>query len=526
MKNSTTFFSTFQNRRALFCAICALCFCGIVSAQNPPDRLLGEIDVIRIQELHHITDTFGDQIWPGFDTREIPIAINNNDIQELLIGHPNPPEEFYPFENFELNGKPVLIRDGVSRYGPYAGWAIEFAGEYTAYVSILREGWTTESYLSLILHECFHCYQKFRPWSEEAGGVLPEDDPVYSALIGLESRILKDALEEQNDEKLWRFIGMFVAARHERRRALPDNVIILEGEEEYNEGTATYSQARLYQLLAENGGITPVNPGKDPYYQGFPNAHEEYEHMVSRIIPYTSVPITFSHSMYQHGMAQCLLLDRVRPGWKEQIREKGITQFALLELALFEKGLLLWDEEEKTLLNQAKRRFNYPNLLAEQTEVINERLDLIRGYIDAPGRRYRIYHGRLEKRFNWKPDGPVYHIPESLERELLEKRWNLGYTEETLQSNRSVWVGGIRHFEKEGLSFESVETPVIFGFEYLEWTDPDPAWDESDMQIHCESREAEIYIGVRIETDGFTLETDKASIERVGDVVNIYPIPD
>lgn len=39
-------------------------------------RPLGEIDVVRIRELHHITETFGDRIWPGFDTRGIPVAIN------------------------------------------------------------------------------------------------------------------------------------------------------------------------------------------------------------------------------------------------------------------------------------------------------------------------------------------------------------------------------------------------------------------------------------------------------------------
>ena len=528
MKNPMIFSFVLQLRRALCFVIAILCFCEIVSAQDPPDRLLGEIDVIRIRELYHITDTFGEDIWPGFDTRTTPIAINNDDKQELLIGHPNPPQEYYPFEDFELNGQPILIRDGVSRYGPRGGgWAVELGGEYTAYVSTLMEGQTTERYLSLLLHECFHCFQKdYRQRADGAGGELPEYDPNYSAMIGLESHTLKAALDEPNDEKVWELAGMFTAVRHERRKDMPENSIILEGEQEYDEGTATYSQARMYQLMAENGGITPVYPGKDPHYQGFSDAREEYERMISRIILPTSVHITFFHSMYNHGMAQCLLLDRVRPGWKEQMREKGMTQFALLELALIEKGLLLLEDEEEELLTRAKRRFDYNRLLAEQTEIIHERLDLIRGYIDAPGRRYRIYHDRIRTGFKWKPFGPVYHVPESLEKALLEKRKKQGHHEETLQSHRTVWAGGIRRFEKEGLLFESTDTPVIFGREFLEWIDPVPAPDRSYMKIEPESREAETYIGVRIETTGFTLEIDKARIERVADVVNIYPIPE
>jgi hypothetical protein len=491
-------------------------------ATDKPARPLGEIDIIRIQELHHITDTFGDKIWPDFDTRKIPVAINNDDREELLIGHPNPPKEYHPFKNFELHGQPVLIRDGVNRYGPKGGgWAVEIGGKHAAYVSTLKKGRDTERYLSLSLHEGFHCFQKgYRQRAEGASGELPEDNPIYSAMIGLESRILKAALDEPSDETARELAGMFVAVRHERRKDMLENLILREGEDEYNEGTATYSQARMYQLMAENGGITPVNKGKDPQYHGFPNAKREYRRMISSVIPPKGHPITFFHSMYKHGMAQCLVLDRVRPKWKERMSEKGMTQFALLE-----KEFPLQENEEKELIAEAKKRFDYDSLLAEQKKLVEERLDLIRGYIDAPGRRYRIYHDRIRKGFNWKPFGPVYHVPESLEKELTEKRKKQGHDGETVQNHRTVWVGGLRPFEKEGFVFESIETPILFGHEYFEWIDPDPAPDKSDMKIECEKEEEGMYIGVRIETDGFTLETDKSRVEWSEDIVKIHLIP-
>jgi hypothetical protein len=498
-------------------------------------RPLGEIDIARIRELHHITDTFGDEIWPGFDTRKIPVAINNDDKEELLLGHPNPPKEFHPFKRFELNGQPVMIRDGVSRYGPKSGgWAVEIGGKHAAYVSTLAEGRDTEGYLSLILHECFHCFQKdYRQRAEGAHGNLPEDDPVYSAMIGLESRILKAALDEQCDEKARELAKLFVAVRHKRREPMPQNLVILEGEEEYSEGTATYSQARMYQLMAGKGGITPLDQGSDPQYHGFPNAKRDYERMISEIIPpkvsLKGWSITFHHSKYKHGMAQCLILDRVRPGWKEEMREKGMTQFALLE-----KELPLDEAVEKELLAEARKRFGYDDLLSEQKKLVDERLDLIRGYIDAPGRLYRIYHGGIRGRFKWKPAGPVYFVPESLEKELAGKRQDTGQDETRIPGvrivrvgglRRTVWAGGIRRFEKEGLLFESKATPVIFGHEHIEWIDPDPAPDNSDMIVESESEEDGVYVGVKINTDGFTLKAERARIECSKEAVKIYPIP-
>jgi len=538
MRTTAAFLLISHCHRRVCLVLAVVFFYGTASGQDAagtgkPERRLGEIDVTRIRELHRITDTFGEEIWPGFDTRKTPVAINNDDREELLVGHPDPPKEFHPFEGFELHGQPVMIRDGVTRYGPKGGgWAIEIGGKQAAYVSTLKESQDTEGYLSLILHECFHCFQKgYRQRAAGGRGELPEDDPGYSAMIGLESRILKATLDQSCDKKAGELAKMFVAVRHERRRDMPANLVILEGEQEYSEGTASYSQARMYQLLAEKGGLEPRSKGKDPQYQGFPNAKKEYEGMVSRVIPPKGQPITFFHSMYRHGMAQCLVLDRVRPGWKKEMREKGMTQFALLE-----KEFPLEEKAEKKLLAEAKKRFDYDDLHTEQKKLVDERLDLIRGYIDATGRRYQIHHGRM-KGFKWKPVGPVYHVPESLEKELAKKREEAKETvgetlvdllsqllqnQKKIPYGRTVWAGGIRRFEKEGMVFESGDTPVIFGFDYIEWIDPDPAPDESDMKTESKSEDEGTHMGVKIKTDGFTLEAEKARIEWSKDVVEIH----
>lgn len=485
-------------------------------ATTDTPRQLGPIDVDRIRELHRITDQLGPQIWPGFDTRKIPVAINCSDCQELLIGHPQPPAEFHPFGTHAVNGQPVLIRDGVTRYGPGGGgWAIDLGGVQTAYVCTLAADQDTDTYLALILHECFHCFQReYRESAADIHGDLPEDDPRYSALIGLESHILRAALETTDLAEMRRLAGMFVAVRTERRQGLAPNLVALEGEDEYNEGTATYSAARMYQLLAEKGGMPQTEAITDPQYRFFARAKDEYDRAIAQIVPSSDQPITFFHSMYQHGMAQCLLLDRLRPNWKEEMRVKGMTQFALIE-----REVALDDEARKQLCAEAQVRFEYAALLAGQTKLVEDRMNTIRGIIAAPGRAYRVYFRDLPGRFNWKPLGPVYQVPASLERELEAKRGGGQAAPGDFQ--RVVWGGGIRRFEQGPLVFESGDTPVVFSRDYLEWIDTTPAADRSDLVITSDSQDGETYVGATIRTDGFTLTVDRARVVWSSDVVEI-----
>ncbi|MHC4732057.1 MAG: hypothetical protein ACYS6Z_15920, partial [Planctomycetota bacterium] len=308
-----------------------------------------------------------------------------------------------------------------------------------------------------------------------------------------------------DDERARALTRVFVAVRRERRAGLDAGVVRAEGEEEYSEGTATYIQARLMQLLAEAGGIRPCLGDRDPRYHGFRQAAAEYRRFVQRVLPSSRSPISFFHAQYNVGMAQCLLLDRFRPGWKEEMRVRGMTQFTLME-----RQFPVGDEAAKELLAEARERFRYADLQAEQERFVEARLVKIRAYLQAKGRRYRVYHGDLRVRFRWKPRGPVYRVPASLMK--------------APGSRATVWAGGMR-FEKGGLVLESRDVPIIFRHDYLEWIDRDPAADGSDLVIRSERREAGIHHGLRLETDGFVLEIPRARIEMSDDVVAIHPLP-
>jgi hypothetical protein len=331
-------------------------------------------------------------------------------------------------------------------------------------------------------------------------------------------------LTQADKSDLRRLAGMFVAVRHERRINLPREIILAEGEEEFNEGTATYVQTRLYELLARNGGISPSTTITDPHFNGFIDAFDDYEMMIARIQPPDNTIVTFFHAMYNLGMAQCLVLDRLSHDWKVQLAQKGSSVFDILA-----ETLSLDPDEMKKLSAEAKKEFGYKTILALQSQLVSDRVAELCGFIEAPGRHYRIYFSTLQQPFKWKPRGPVYQVPNSLMKEIDERSAietiDLGWTA-TSNKGPTIWGGGFASFEIGEMIFESQEVPILMRMDYFEWIDTDPAEDESDLTIESSRMDGNIYYDLVMQTDGFVLKVPLARIERADGVVAIIPIVD
>lgn len=500
--------------------VCVLVLTSAVplAAGEAEGRHLGAIDVARVRELYRLGDVLGGQVWPGFDVRKIPVAINNDDREELLAGHPHPPPGYRVFDGFEVNGQPVLIRDEVVRLvgGGRGGTALRIGDVKSVYSPTLLLGSETEEHhLLKLFHEAFHCFQEgYRERAEGAYGEHLWTDPTNSALIALEGHVLKAALEATDGAEMQELAKAFVAVRHERRKDLPVALVLQEGEDEFHEGTAHYVQIRALELLALTDGIAPPEDDRRPGYPDFSDARELLAEEISDIVAQAEErPVTFEQAMYKHGMAQGLLLDRLRPGWKEALREPGATQFALLESVLGVPA-----EEEAKRVAAAKERFGYQDLFAEQKRRTDRYEAMIRGFLEAPGRRYRIYDRELRGRALRKARRPLHPVPEDLGLEAAAKG----------EPNSAIFVvyeAGFSRYEKPGFSFSSQEVPILQGMAYMEWIDPHPAPDRSDLKIVAEQREGNVYRGLKLSTRGFTLEAAKARIEWTREVVEIHVMP-
>ena len=159
------------------------------------------------------------------------------------------------------------------------------------------------------MHECFHVFQpNYHERADSSWGELPELDADYSALLGLESRILHEMIvnrPSQNDSVL---ISMFVATREERRRNLARDVVLAENEDEFSEGTASYIQTRLSEMLSRIGGLALPLRAVDSQFCCFSEAGADYNQMIFRILPPQDMVTTFMHAKYNIGMAECRLL--------------------------------------------------------------------------------------------------------------------------------------------------------------------------------------------------------------------------
>lgn len=540
-------------------------------------------EVARIREAYHLTDLYGDAIWPGFDLRKIPILVSVDDREELLFGHPHPPEGFRVLDGFEIDGAPIYSREPVTF--TFAGTARPVNGEWTGLVTpsaMSKPG--TDFYLTTLLHECFHAYQaRFR--GRAAGNANERFDAQYYAFIGLESRILAAVLDAGSDQDIAELARMFVAVREARLASVsasparaggredphasesalgPDqDQALCEAEDEFSEGTATYAQTKLHQLLADAGGIHPIGDFVDPDYRGFAHAGELHADIIAEIVAPRTGRFDVHHSKYFNGMAICFLLDRVRPTWKQEVSSRAPDPDApVAHVALVAKsrgsdgaarkvgeaggvggrehqsaedaiapnpwGLVMCqfpvpEADRAKLLSAAQSRFGYDELLADQATKIEARLSTMREILLAPGTRYRISYSGLGSAVT-TTRGPYHLIPTFVAEEVDRARGG-----DQPSGRRSVYddalicEGGVPKLIATGILFESEQVPVVKTYRFLEWVDrSQPA---GELSIKSVRREGSVYEGLRLTTPGFTLSADRAEVAMGENLVEIRVIP-
>jgi len=479
-----------------------------------------ELEFQRIKELYQLTDLYNDEIWPGFDTRKIPIAVNYKGRQQILINHPIPPGEFREFKDLDPDGQKVMIRDGSTTLA--VGGAGRLGKIKTSVLSVPEKETSTEKYLLMGLHECFHVFQQqIREEERIPFKLLPIYDIPYAALIALENRILYTALQEKDAKTRKHLVKMFVAVRSRRQQDLPDELRKQEDRENFGEGTAYYAEVRLVQLLQRTAGRRPPLVKIDPGYHGFSEAGKLYREYLESILPPDDKPVTLGHERYQNGMAQALLLDSLHPGWKKEMSAKGMTQFTLLK-----RQFPMEEKEIAALVSAAREKFNFEKILEHQGLVIRETLSSAYRFLDAPGRRYRIYQPEIPTTFKWKPRLPVFELPlkylTKAQLELLPQgiKINEDYMDVL------ILVKGVERVEYGGLVFESGEVPILWwdSLSYFEWIDPFPAADQGDMKITSDKQENDIYTNLILTTSGFTLRVDRARVIWSDQIVEIHPL--
>jgi len=181
-------------------------------------------------------------VWPGFRSGEIPIAIFDGE-DTWLARHPAPPEDFAAAEG----AAGLLVHEGrhpdLRADGP-----IELAGRWTAALLAHEEGATLEGLTGTLIRAAFHVYQE-----QEESLVVPDhhqlcDYPTEDAdaLTGrrLELAALRHAVVSKLEDDAAAWARRAIGIREKRYETLSKQALIYERQLEEYEGLARYTEVR------------------------------------------------------------------------------------------------------------------------------------------------------------------------------------------------------------------------------------------------------------------------------------------
>ena len=331
----------------------------------------------RLKQFGQVGRQAGEAVWPGWDPTATPLAIFKRNELGLLVWHPSPPSHFRRLDA-PMVSAPVFVADST------AGMVLvnttqPFAGALTTFVSYQDfAGQPAVEALATVLHELFHAHQqriapgKFGDIRVVLLGVYPEFSAQNRALLAVEAQLLYEAATAADPQEARRSAAGFLGMRAERRKKLTPNVARYESGEESSEGLAVYIQLRLLQLLprlvaaAATGASQASESPLPATLDGAANKQ------ALQVAKKWLEPLLHIHRVrrdrerfFALGMAQALLLDRFRPGWKKEFE----TGPQLLDQLLAASVSSASPAETARLM----KRLRFRSVLKEQEQAVARR---------------------------------------------------------------------------------------------------------------------------------------------------------
>lgn len=181
-------------------------------------------------------------LWPGFDPRQMPLAIYDSE-STYLFRHPGPPPEFR-----ELDTQPGTAIVTGRHPAVTANSTAQIAGLQTATLSNEPSSLSTNRRAAVAIHELFHVFQRTRHpgWSANEVDLFtyPFTNVRNLALRRLESHLMRRALVARSRLAVACWAAAAIDVRTERYRLLDSASVTHERKSELNEGLASYVQSQ------------------------------------------------------------------------------------------------------------------------------------------------------------------------------------------------------------------------------------------------------------------------------------------
>ena len=88
--------------------ICVAAFAA--PAGKPALHAVQKLELLRLEETWNVLDQVAAKVWPGWKGyADVPFVFDYENQTRMLVGHPNPPDEFELVEGVTVRGKKVYL---------------------------------------------------------------------------------------------------------------------------------------------------------------------------------------------------------------------------------------------------------------------------------------------------------------------------------------------------------------------------------------------------------------------------------
>jgi hypothetical protein len=260
-------------------------------AQPVADKPVTDISAV-MREHALITEN---DLWPGFDAGEIPLAVYDS-VNTWLFFADQPPEGFRPADDYAgayiYDGQYPLVRgNSVVRFGE-AWTATSVLSNYSRRTG---EWYTPKDMAGIIAHEQFHVFQRTKHpgWRQNDGVLLfyPEETKEALFLRRIEKEAFKRAVLATDKKEITGWALTALDYRKRRLDMVPESFGNYEKDLQHTEGLSDY-----IERIAR--GVDPLNASN----------------MTNGI-----APAGVRDLGYWEGRWIAMILDRLSPDWKNRL---------------------------------------------------------------------------------------------------------------------------------------------------------------------------------------------------------------
>jgi hypothetical protein len=366
-------------------AISALSNIGLPTHSQVIERL-SEVDKARISETIHLRKSLGNIVFPGWGDVDIPLIVYNEKYA-FLVGYPQPPDGWIKIPSNSQRGGPweAVIDDNFEGQTYFRQKLPANGDTPEAFTVMVGERWvasmqtfewmkislanqfrqdlpgflkpvfpyrlavkiffsSSDQYITSLLHESFHAYQGLvangrLESSEKTNSTVqdryPWSDEKLQADWQKELDLLVEAVQAPSDQRMRELAMQFLTQREARRTSngLSQEFIRYEQQREWLEGMAKYSELEIWREAATTPGYSPEPVlSSDPDFKGY----KTFESFYNQQIQQTSRMANDEGDgrFYYTGMTEAILLDRLKPDWKQSLMSKNVYLEDLLQQAL------------------------------------------------------------------------------------------------------------------------------------------------------------------------------------------------